>query len=295
MKKSIILATIVAFCMCLNMIKAQDSNFYIYLCLGQSNMEGNAAIESTDKENVPSRFKVMATVDFNNPDRTQGEWYQAVPPLVRERTGLTPMDYFGRTMVANLPEEVTVGVVPVAVGGCKIEHLDKDYEPDALVNEAKWFQAFMRPYDNRPYRRLVECARKAQKSGVIKGILLHQGESNNGDAQWAQKVKKVYEDLLADLGLNSADVPLIAGEVVTSDEGGFCGAMNTIIDELPQTIPTARVVSAANLPQRGDGLHFTAHGYRVLGCRYAAEMLATMGIVNPTVEYTIEAPVALVP
>lgn len=74
---------------------AQDPDFHIYLCLGQSNMEGNAAIEPVDRKDVPERFKVMATVDFSNPARTKGEWSVAVPPLVRQSTGLTPMDYFG--------------------------------------------------------------------------------------------------------------------------------------------------------------------------------------------------------
>lgn len=154
---------------------AQDPNFHIYICLGQSNMEGNAQIEPIDRNNVPERFKMMAAVDFNNPSRKQGEWYTAVPPLVRQGTGLTPMDYFGRTMVANLPENVTVGVVPVAIGGCKIEHLDKDFDPATLSQEADWFKNFMKEYDNEPYKRLVECAKKAQKDGVIKGILLRQG------------------------------------------------------------------------------------------------------------------------
>ena len=265
---------------------AQDPNFHIYLCIGQSNMEGNALIEPQDRADVPERFKVMATAKYNEPQREIGEWYTAVPPLVRENTGLTPMDYFGRTMVANLPEEVTIGVVPVAVGGCKIEHLDKDYDPSTVVKEANWFQSFMAQYDNRPYDRLIECAKKAQKQGVIKGILLHQGESNTGDREWPAKVNKVYRDILADLGLKAADVPIIAGEVVATPEGGVCGSMNAIIDSLPETIPTARVVSAASLPQKGDGLHFTPNAYRVLGCRYAIEMLDLMCIANPKVEYT---------
>ncbi len=267
-----------------------DPNFHIYLCIGQSNMEGNAPVEPVDRIDVPERFKVMATADFTGPVRKIGEWYTATPPLVRQGTGLTPMDYFGRTMVANLPENVTVGVIPVAIGGCKIEHLDKDFDPATLEGEADWFKGYMREYDNAPYARLMACAKIAQKQGVIKGILLHQGESNNGDNAWPSKVKKIYEDILADLGMSELSVPLLAGEVVTTDEGGACGGMNPIINRLPSTLPVARVVTAANLPQKGDRLHFTAHGYRVLGCRYATEMLATMGITDPKVDYSEEIP-----
>lgn len=272
---------------------AQNPDFYIYLCLGQSNMEGNARVEAVDTVDVPDRFKMMATCDFKKPDffknnneaaedekpsRVKGEWYTAVPPLVRQYTGLTPMDYFGRTMVANLPENVTVGVVPVAIGGCKIEHLSKDYDPAQLEEEAQWFRGFMKAYDNEPYKRLVECARLAQKDGVIKGILLHQGESNNGDSTWCAKVKKLYNDLLTDLNLKAEDVPLLAGEVVSTEMGGVCGGMNSIIAQLPESIPTAHVISSADLEQRGDGLHFVADGYRKLGTRYAVSMLTLMGI-----------------
>lgn len=267
-----------------------DPNFHIYLCFGQSNMEGNAAVEPADLRNIPERFRLMPTVDFSSPSRTKGVWCDAVPPLVRQSTGLTPMDYFGRTMIANLPENVRVGVVPVAIGGANIIHFYKDFDPVSIANEADWYKSFMAAYNNEPYNRLVECARLAQKDGVIKGILLHQGETNNGDLTWPAKVKKIYEDLLSDLGLNAADVPLLVGEVVTTEQGGVCGGMNAIIGQISRTIPTAHVVSAANLEQKGDGLHFTAHGYRVLGCRYAVEMLATMGITDPKVEYSEEIP-----
>lgn len=267
-----------------------DPNFHIYICFGQSNMEGNAAVEPVDRQNVPENFRLMPAVDFSNPQRTKGVWCQAVPPLVRQETGLTPMDWFGRTMLGNLPEGVRVGVVPVAVGGADIAHLAKDFDPATIADEADWYKAFMARYDNAPYARLVECARIAQKDGVIKGILLHQGETNNGDPTWPAKVKAIYDDLLADLSLEASEVPLLAGEVVTTEQGGICGGMNAIINRLPKTIPTARVVSAANLPQKGDGLHFTAHGYRVLGCRYAVEMLRLMGIDNPKVDYSEEIP-----
>ena len=41
-------------------IFAQDANFHIYLCLGQSNMEGNAKVEEQDTVAVDSRFQVLA-------------------------------------------------------------------------------------------------------------------------------------------------------------------------------------------------------------------------------------------
>jgi len=101
-----------------------DPNFHIYICIGQSNMEGNPRPEQMDKENVSPRFVTMNAVDY--PDSKMGEWRTAVPPLARPNTGLTPADYFGRTMVQNMPEDVKVGIVMVAVAGCSIDLFDKD-------------------------------------------------------------------------------------------------------------------------------------------------------------------------
>ena len=41
---------------------AQDPNFYIFLCFGQSNMEGAARIEPQDLEGVSPRFLLMPAV-----------------------------------------------------------------------------------------------------------------------------------------------------------------------------------------------------------------------------------------
>ena len=75
---------------------AQDPNFHIYLCFGQSNMEGNARYEDKDMEDVNPRFVSMATMDDTKLGWKKGEWHTAIPPLCRPYTGLTPADYFGR-------------------------------------------------------------------------------------------------------------------------------------------------------------------------------------------------------
>src|ERR1044071_1936858 len=82
---------------------AQDKNFYVFLCLGQSNMEGFPGIQPEDQGPVDDRFRMLATVDFPKLERARGTWYPAVPPLCRPNSGLCPADYFGRTLVARLP------------------------------------------------------------------------------------------------------------------------------------------------------------------------------------------------
>lgn len=270
-----------------NIVQAEPNpNFHVYICIGQSNMEGNAAIETVDKQNIDARFKMMAAVDFQSPVRKRGKWYKAVPPLCRQGTGLTPCDYFGRTMVANLPEDITVGVINIAIGGCKIEHLSKGFNPKDLANEADWFKAYMSAYDNVPYDRIIECAKKAQETGVIKGILLHQGCSNNGDSQWAMKVRKLYNNLIADLDLVPEETPLLVGQLLDKEQGGACWGMNTTIDRIQRYIPNAHTISSENCPGKDDHLHFTAEGYRILGTRYAEKMLSLMGIKDPVLVHT---------
>ncbi len=259
---------------------AQDTNFLVFLCFGQSNMEGFPGIEEPDKEPVDERFQMLAAVDFPRQNRTKGNWYPAVPPLSRPSAGLGPADYFGRTLVSNLPPHFRVGVVNVSIGGCKIELFEKDTYQSYVATAPNWMTNTIKTYSGNPYQHLVDMAKLAQQTGVIRGILLHQGESNTNDRQWPDKVKGVYENLLKDLNLKAGEVPLIAGEVVNADQKGVCASMNRIINDLPKTIPTAHVVSSAGCPAKSDRLHFSAEGYRELGKRYARTMLPLLGTKN---------------
>ena len=267
-----------------NVITGFDPNFYIYLCFGQSNMEGAAPAEEKD-EHVDPRFQMLAARWFDKPRRTTGEWYTATPPLVKPNACLGVADYFGRTMVAALPEQIKIGVINVAIGGISIEGFMADEVEDYLEDTAGFIKESAAAYDNNPYQRLVDMGKKAQQFGVIKGILLHQGESNNGDENWPKKVKKVYDSLLKDLNLSADTVPLFAGEVVGIEYSSPCALNNAVINKLPQVVPTAHIIPSNGCPPQEDKMHFTANSYRIMGKRYAYEVLQTMGretMVNPS-------------
>ena len=255
-----------------------DPNFYIFLCFGQSNMEGNARPEAVDLESPGSRFLLMPAVDFPNKGRKMGEWCEASAPLCRPNTGLTPADWFGRTMVASTPENIRIGVIHVAIGGIDI----KGFLPDSIENYAKnkapqWMKGMLAAYDNNPYERLVTLAKKAQKDGVIKGILMHQGETNTGDPKWAGMVKQVYENLCGDLQLKPEEVNLYVGNIVQAGGKGVCIGCKKQIDELPNTIHTSQVISSDDCSNGPDRLHFDAAGYRELGCRYGEAVARHLG------------------
>ena len=263
-----------------------DPNFHIYICFGQSNMEGNAMWEAQDKGNVDERFQMLATCNFSSPKRTLGNWYKAECPIVSPDGKLGPTDYFGRTMVANLPNH-KIGVIAAAMGGSPIEMFDKDkYEQKMKDNPNEWWATLAkRHYGGNPYGRLIEMAKKAQEVGVIKGILLHQGCSNCGDPNWPNMVNKIYTDMLKDLGLKAKDVPLFVGEVEykgSAPQSGGCEGHNVQVDRMPSVVPTSYVVSAKGLPGNGtDPWHFSAAGYRVLGMRYAQQALRVIYNIDP--------------
>jgi len=271
-----------------SMAKAEvDPNFYIYLCIGQSNMEGQGKIEVQDRKNISSRFLMMSPIDCGG--RVIGEWSKASPPLCRCNTGLCPADYFGRSMVANLPEQVKVGVINVSFAGCSIDLFDKDACLAYIASFTRQYQIDMaNAYDGNPLAKLIAAAKMAQQDGVIKGILFHQGETDAYSMEWIHKVQKVYNDLLEELNLNGAEVPLIAGEVVSSEMGGNCGKANNTINLLPVHIDNAYVVSSKGLSHQGDNVHFCSVGYRELGRRYATIALKILGVEQ---EYEKPAPV----
>ena len=259
-----------------------DPNFYIFLCFGQSNMEGAARPEAQDLKSPGPRFLWMPAVDYpateTLPARKMGEWTEAIPPLCRPNTGLTPADWFGRTLVASLPENIKIGVIHVAIGGIDI----KGFLPDSIDNYVKtkapnWMKGMLEAYNNNPYERLVTLAKKAQKDGVIKGILMHQGETNTGDPEWARLVQRVYDNLCGDLKLKPEEVNLYAGNIVQAGGKGVCIGCKKQIDELPLTLHTAQVISSDDCTNGPDRLHFDAAGYRELGCRYGEAVARFLG------------------
>jgi len=262
---------------------APDPNFHIYICFGQSNMEGNAAIAADDKTGVNSRFQMMSVApdDFQHMGRSVGNWYTATPPLCRWDTGLTPADYFGRTLVDSLPDSVKVGVIVVAIGGSGIDAFDKDNYTQYYQNADAWQKGLMDIYGGNPYAKIIEMAKLAQQKGVIKGILLHQGESNNGQTDWPRKIQKIYNNMLKDLNIEPNSIPLLAGEMLQQDQGGICWGMNSIIATLPYYIPDSYTISSKECTGNGiDGFHFSTVGARELGKRYGLQMLSISKTYN---------------
>ena len=251
---------------------APDPNFHIYLAFGQSNMEGQGTIESKDKT-VDPRFQMLSTIDnFNG--RKLGTWNDAIPPLANKHGGLGPTDYFGRTLVEKLDPQIKVGVVVVAIAGCSIVAFDSPVDQSYMSTQAGWFKDIVKDYGDDPYQRLVEMAKKAKEDGVIKGIIFHQGETDEGDKDWPNKVKKVYDRLVKDIGLDE-NIPFFAGEVPYN---GSSKGTNTNIRQLPSKSKNFYLVSAEGLNDLDMmRIHFSSQGYRDFGKRYAEKVMEVLG------------------
>jgi len=238
-----------------------DKEFKVFLLIGQSNMEGQPKPEAKDLMSNP-RVQVLAYDNCPNLSRTYNEWYTATAPLHGCWAGVGPGDYFGKTLAAHYPN-ATIGLVPCAISGVDIDMFRKG------VTSARRAEFRIPPDDHwgGAYEWVLERARLAQQSGVIRGIIFHQGESDTGQAVWVEKVKGMVTDLRADLGLG--EVPFLAGEVL---HGGCCDSHNLIVSQLPSQITNAFVISASGLVG-ADTAHFDLAGQREFGTRYGRTML----------------------
>lgn len=272
------------------MAQEPDPNFFIFLGIGQSNMQGKAPIQAQDTRSDANftdsdwaRYKKMVVVNYYNP-ATEGTWVTAKPPIVRPDTQLGVTDYFGRYLVKGLAPEYKIGVVVVAVDGCQIEAFSKNSSTaKSYINNSStgsWVKEAAAYYGNYPYGKLVEMAKKAQESGVIKGIIFHQGESGANDSSWLRDVYALYNNLLEDLNLSNDSVPFIAGEPLRYYNGNPARASGArqYIDMLPayfkqQSGKDIAYVASSEGLSNYDEYHFSSEGYRTLGTRYGEIML----------------------
>lgn len=229
--------------------------FHVFLLLGQSNMAGYPKAQASDK--VKDNRILVLGYD-NNPSigRQKDKWDVACPPLHEAWNGAVgPGDWFAKTLINKVPSGDTIGLVPCAISGEKI-------------------QTFMK--GGSKYNWIIQRAKQAQaKGGVIEGIIFHQGESNCGDPNWPNNVNKLVTDLRTDLNLGN--VPFIAGELLRT---GNCSSHNVLVNKIPSVVKNSYVVSSEGLvvdPQDTWNLHFSHDSQVTLGKRYAEKMQKALG------------------
>jgi hypothetical protein len=282
------LLSLITVVMVSRLLAAPDPNFHIFLCFGQSNMAGGAkpgdTIDCDTSSLTAQRVKVLAFTDCASMStacanlkivRTHDQWYTAFPPYNNCGEGIGPMDYFGKTMIDSIRGDIKIGFVPCALSGQSIKVF--------LKGSTDTISSYAQPagISRDAYAWMVKRAKIAQESGVIKGILFHQGETDNGQAWWVNTAKGVFNGLKKDLNLG--DIPIVLGELLqeraeadTGKAGPCCTAHNTLIHQLASDMPNCAVASSKGLHMRANDkykAHFDLPGMRELGRRYAKEFL----------------------
>ena len=232
--------------------------FHLYVLAGQSNMAGRGSVEAGDK--APHQRVLMLSKEM--------KWVPASDPMHFDKpiAGVGPGLTFGR-VIAEAQPDITVGLIPCAVGGSPIE----TWTPGAYYVETK----------SHPWDDMIERLHAAQRTGMLKGILWHQGESDCNPERAPAYEKRLHE-LIARLreAVKSPNLPFIAGQI-----GRFQGTTWTpshdLVDQahrdLPMKVPHTAFVESTGLKDKGDKLHFDAVSAREFGQRYATEFLKLNG------------------
>lgn len=230
----------------------RTDDMHLILLIGQSNMAGRGKVSDEDREPHPRVLMLNKT----------GDWVPAVDPLHFDKPKIVGVG-LGRTFGIEYAEanpEVTVGLVPCAVGGSPIS----SWEPGGYHEQTK----------THPWDDMLPRIEKALDGGTLKAILWHQGESDS-NAQAAPLYEERLRSLVRRLreSLDAADVPFIAGQMGQFEEKPWSDAkwvVDQVHRDLPTTTPRTAFVNSDGLTHKGDAVHFDASSYRELGRRYFA-------------------------
>lgn len=204
MKKMMILLTMVVAVACLRAeggdwdIPTEKEKFHVFLLMGQSNMAGGIKKHQPGhllpEDKIPVPHIVQVKTNIANVKKLY--WFPAAHPL-HVRPG-RPNSFglgipFAKEYLKKHPG-VTVGLLPTAYGGKRIDLLKKG---TAL------------------YRGSISKAQWAMETGTIKGVLWHQGESDTVTEERANTYEGKLHKLIADVreDLKMPDLPFIVGDL----------------------------------------------------------------------------------
>ena len=234
-------------------IPQDPSKFHIFLMMGQSNMVG--AWSNDGPRDIDTDPRILQF------DPVLG-WKLAKDPVANGQTiGTNPGLAFAKKL-AGENEEITIGLVPLAVGGTHLYQWSKGGEY---------------------YGPTLQAAASVRKYGVIKGILWHQGEHDGifqSEAEtYGPRLAKFEDDLRKDLGV--VELPFITGGlssgIIHTNHYWAPLVWDQIKSNAKQTYLTGYATSSDLSFMPSDPLHFTTASQRFLGQRYCEEYLRLSG------------------
>jgi hypothetical protein len=219
----------------------------LFLLIGQSNMAGRGVVEAQDREALPRVFALNEKL----------EWVAATDPLHFDKPAIAGVGLgrsFAQVLAAARPT-ASIGLIPAAFGGTSLD---------------QWAPG------GKHYGNAIARAREAMKSGRLRGILWHQGESDAGKEELARSYRERFAKLVSRLraDLQAPDLPVVVGQLGEFYQGALAGVVNEQLATVPLVVPHSGFVSSAGLQHKGDNTHFDSASLRELGRRYACAYLA---------------------
>ena len=221
----------------------------IMLLIGQSNMAGRGL---PNEVNPIADGRIETFRDY--------QWKAAVEPLHNDKkTAGVGLSMSCASAYLEAFPQARVGLVPAAVGGTPL---------------SRWM-----PGEDL-YERALGIAQEALKGGKLKAILWHQGETDAQTLGLAQSYGQRLAEMVSALrqALDATNVPFIVGGL-----GDFLADHPTcvhygLVNDALQNLNVDRCgfASAAGLGEF-DGIHFNSAALRLLGQRYATELLRLVG------------------
>jgi len=231
-------------------------NTWVFLLAGQSNMAGRATVE---KEDTLTHPRVLSIDSTNKIIKAKEPLHFYEPKLAGLGNGLA----FGKYLINHIPDSINILLIPTAVGGSSINM----WIEDSLFRNVSLLSNF----DKK--------VQFAQKHGIIKGILWHQGEE---DADSWESIQ-VYEENLNILfshfrkQIGNDTIPILIGELASfSKNPENWQAINEQIYSYASKDKNAHIITTQDLKDLGDKTHFDAQSQREIGKRFAAKYLEIM-------------------
>lgn len=238
----------------------EPEKFLLFLLAGQSNMAGRGDIAAEDL--IGNRRIV-----FFNEDRN---WQVARDPLHWDRpgyNGVGPALSFARDILEELPEDVSIGLIPTAQGGTSISWWQKSYSGSNLYYGGQ-----------KLFDHAVSRAMEASQNGVLTAILWNQGENDAGSAEgdngasYRTLLHALINDFRADF--SDTDLPFIAATLGPWRTNA--AALDAVYLSLPSEVENTAVVNTrdpavvdALVNNPNDTPHYMSYSYRLLGTLYA--------------------------
>jgi len=229
----------------------KKENVWVFLMAGQSNMVGRAFVSPSDT--IPNH-RILSI-------NSKNKLIEGKEPLHFYEPNASGLDCgmsFGREVLSNIPDSISILILPTAVGGSSIEK----WINDKTFRKVKLLTNF------------TEKVEIGKKYGKIKGILWHQGEND------AKTNSMNYQNNLTSLLkvfrkiVDNNNLPILIGELGKYNENNEkWQEINDAIHNYVKSDTNSMYIKTQDLKDKGDKLHFDAESQRIMGKRFAKSYL----------------------